>query len=174
MADNQKTDATAAGEQPSAPQTTEPPKAPEAATAPAAQPQLSSEQRTIAELKAQVDHLTEKLAKLASPKPRTVDEYLAEAPEEIRHSLMEVHRAQTKRRLEMVDDLIAAPGCLFSKDELDKMPIDQLEKLVGLAARTDYGVQPAPRSRVAPHTEAADYAPVPEMPWDKPKAAASH
>jgi hypothetical protein len=130
-----------------------------------AQHQLTTDQRRIAELEAQVEHL--KAAQAAKPKAATLDEYIEQAPAELRESLFQLHKAQERRRLELIDKIKAAPGNLYSDDDLKPMKVGDLEKLVSLAVRADYSVRPQEISRLKPADEERSYAPVPLSKWDQ-------
>jgi len=126
------------------------------------QRELSATDRRVAELQAQVQHLTDKLKANAAPK--TLEEYIAHAPEEVRDGLMHLHRGQAKRKLELVDSIKASPGCAWSEEELAAKPLEELErleKLAGTSGQTDYSVQRREHSRLMPIVDDDDYAPLP-------------
>jgi len=100
----------------------------------------------------------------AAPVPvTTVDQYVANAPPEIREVLshgLTVHRRQKDA---IVTDLLALDGCPWGEDELRRMDLPQLEKLQTLArSRNDYsggaGVLDA-----RPQQDAEDPLPLPSL-----------
>jgi len=137
-----------------------------------AKPQLPKTERQLAELQAEVEHLKAQLQ--SKPKANTLDEYLEAAPAEIRDELFRLHKAAAKRKLELVDQIKQAPGCMWAEEELKSKDESELLKLVSLVARTDYSVQPPERrSQLSYAASDDDYAPIAPAPWDKPKTAAS-
>ena len=178
----QKTEDTAAETQPSAAAANPPKPDPQKPPAPPPEPPpptnspkpqaagLSSHDARMAELQAQVEHLTAKLNAHAAP--TTEQEWLDRAPEGIRRSLMQLHQKEAKRKLELVDTIKTAPGCMWSEDDLKTKTVDELERLAALAARSDYSVQAPERSVLAPISD-TDYAPIEPMTWDPPGRKAS-
>ena len=61
------------------------------------------------------------------------EEFLANAPEEYRASLMRAVKRDEQIKVNMVATLVANKGCPFTKAELDGKPIEELEKLVALS-----------------------------------------
>jgi hypothetical protein len=139
---------------------------------PRQQQHLSATDKYIAELEAKVEHLT--ALQKEKPKPATLDEYIENAPPELRESLFAMHKETERKRLQLVDRIKEAPGNLYSDDELAAMQVKDLERLVSIAAgRADYRVQPAERSRLTRAADSDDYVPAPASPWDKPKTPAN-
>jgi hypothetical protein len=62
------------------------------------------------------------------PAPRTLSQYLAEAPPELRDILSESVELRTQKKTKLVDGILANSQ-LFSKDELEGKDIKELEKL---------------------------------------------
>lgn len=72
------------------------------------------------------------------PKPKTEEEYLAEAPESIR-SIVAEHKARAAaRRTELVGSLKTAQQA-FTEEELSAMPTSHLEKLAAMASAKPVG-----------------------------------
>jgi len=64
----------------------------------------------------------------------TVEEYVQNAPAEVREGLTRMVENDKKQKAEMVKAILASKRNSFSEDELNGMAINQLEKLVELAA----------------------------------------
>ena len=78
-------------------------------------------------------------ANSAADKPVTTDDYIAEAPEEIRQVLnsgLDMHR---KRKAAVVSALVANDRCKFTQEQLDAKDLPELENLASLAVvEVDY------------------------------------
>lgn len=86
-------------------------------------------------------------------KPATVDEYIADAPEEVREVLnsgLQMHRA---RKDTLVNKLKTHKSNAFTEDELKAMNVSQLERLAKLAGEdepeADYSARGGPRTNSA-------------------------
>jgi hypothetical protein len=83
------------------------------------------------------------------PKAKTVEEFLAEAPEEIRTLVSRQKAADAARRTELVSGLKAAQDA-YTEEELNTMPLEALEKLSRVAGKATTEHIP-PRSPEAEH-----------------------
>jgi len=76
----------------------------------------------------------------------------------------EEHKAQHKRKLSFIDQILAAPGCGWSETELAALPLGDLTKIAALAAAA-----PRPMSRADPGLALPgsddDYARCPPLLW---------
>lgn len=128
----------------------------------------------LAKLEAENDHLR---AQLKAPGPATLDEYVKQAPTELRPALMSLVRAQRTRELEQIEVIKNAVPDLYTDEELRGMGADQLDKLVKVAQSRggfDYSVVAGQHSRLAQAAEVEDenYASLPASPWDAPAGQA--
>lgn len=127
---------------------------------------LDDRDKKIAEQQAEIEHLKDQISK---PAAATLDEYLEQAPVELRDGLMTLHKAETRRRLELIDAVMKAEKGLYEEDELKAMKVADLERLAKLATRRsgmDYSIIPAEHSQIAA-LEDVDFAPTPV--WDPSK-----
>jgi len=126
-----------------------------------------------AKLEAENEHLR---AQLKAPGPATLDEYVKQAPTELRPALMSLVKAQRTRELEQIEAIKAAVPDLYTDEELRAMGADQLDKLVKVAqARSgyDYSVVANEQSRLATiDVDDENYAAMPVSPWDAPAGSA--
>lgn len=74
----------------------------------------------------------------AAPKVLSTEEYLAQAPVEIRESLQDALRLQADRRAELIQGIKANKANAFGDDELKDMPMATLEKLAKLGNVRSY------------------------------------
>lgn len=77
----------------------------------------------------------------ANATPKTVDEYLADAPAGVREVLQEGVRMQKNKVDTLVKGLLANSRNEFSEEELRAMHVPQLEKLAKVANLPDYSAQ---------------------------------
>jgi hypothetical protein len=108
-------------------------------------------------------------AAAAAAKPKTLEQYISDAPKEIQSVLSQGLKLQKDRRDHLVKGLLATNRCKFTKEQLEAKDIDELETLSQLAAVPDYSGQ-APVAR----QNAGDDRKAPEAPQAFPikKAAA--
>jgi len=75
----------------------------------------------------------------------TVEDFLTNAPDEIRESIQLSLDRDKQIKANMVSDLLANKGCPYSQEELDGMKINELDKLLKFAGSTktvsDYSAQ---------------------------------
>ena len=67
------------------------------------------------------------------PKPMTVNEYIANAPPEVRDMLTNVMSTHQKMRGELIQALAANESCSFTKEQLEGMDLNMLQALSKLA-----------------------------------------
>jgi len=103
----------------------------------------------------------------AAPKMRTMSEYLAEMPEEMREVFQSGLRLHAEKKTALIEGLKASGRCKFSEDQLKAMGIEMLENLAELAAVPTYDGVASPRAN------AVDDNAVPAAPVAFPVAAAS-
>lgn len=150
-----------------------PPEAPEGDEPKA---QASPMERQLADALAENEHLKAQLARRKAP--ATVDEYIGQAPQEMRSALVGLLKAQRRRELEQVTAILDVAGDVYDEAELKAMDADQLDRTYRLATksgRADYSVQQAEHSRLAQaatEAEDQDYAHLPPSPWDVPGGTA--
>jgi len=70
--------------------------------------------------------------KLAADKPQTAEEYIAEAPTEIRGALKSMQERHDVEHARFVMELVANEKCGFSKDELEAKDVAELEKIANM------------------------------------------
>lgn len=100
-------------------------------------------------------------------KPKTMNEYLADAPEGIREVLEDGMRANTEACQAIIAQLKASNRCDYSDDELKGMRLKDLQRLAKLASVPDYaGQQP---HRITDNAAGDDK--VPDAPLAFPRAA---
>jgi len=82
--------------------------------------------------------------------PKTIEEWMTEAPEEIRKVVTDARTAEAKKKTNLITSLREATKEIYTDDELNKMSSEQLTKLIHLAKvpepRVDYSGQGLPRS----------------------------
>lgn len=69
-----------------------------------------------------------------SEKPQTMEEYIQSAPEGIRETLIQAHANLQAERGELIEGLKANKQNQFTEDELKGKSLNELDKLVALAA----------------------------------------
>lgn len=80
--------------------------------------------------------------KQESEKPKTVQEYIKDAPDELKDLITNGVRMHNERKNSLVKALMTNKRNKFSQEKLNKMPIDELESLVDLAqVDVDFGGQ---------------------------------
>jgi hypothetical protein len=111
-------------------------------------------------------------------KVQTADEYISQAPPAVREALQSAMRTHEAQKAHAIQALIGTKRCAFSEADLKAMSLEQLEKLVQLAAVPDYsglgGQAQAPRAQAA--GDFSGYAPPPPrlgVPAAAPAAPAS-
>lgn len=107
---------------------------------------------------------TPALAQNAAPKPITLEEYLANAPGELRDSLRGMVSRDEAHRKELVSLIRANTACPWSEEELLKMNVEKLTGLIqmtGAKAPNPLALDFTLRNGHAPQTNAAR---VPEAP----------
>jgi hypothetical protein len=105
-------------------------------------------------------------------KVQTADEYINAAPPAVREALQSAMRTHEIQKSSAIKALIETKRCAFSEAELKGMSLEQLEKLVQLAAVPDYsglgGPAQAPRANTAERF--SGFAPPPPRLGDKAAA----
>lgn len=81
-------------------------------------------------------------------KPVTADEYIDQAPAEIRELLANGLKAERERREGLLSTLKANQRCAFAEDELKGMSTEQLDKLSRSLSPEDYSGRGGPRANV--------------------------
>lgn len=136
---------------------------------PKAQQQERPMERQLADALAEVDHLRAQLARHQEPK--TEEEYINQAPPQMRQALVGLLKAQRRRELEQIEQIRAVTQ-EWSEDELKAMSADQLDRIAKLAAQRggyDYSIAQAEQSRLAAaSTDDEAFAALPPSPWDAP------
>lgn len=103
------------------------------------------------------------------PKVQSVDDYIANAPAEIREVLTNGLRMHRERKAEVVKSILANKNNSFSKEELEKMDIAVLERMVKLAkSDVDYTGSGGAIHTQAEEEEAYE---MPTLNFDKGEAA---
>lgn len=75
-------------------------------------------------------------------KPKTVQEYVKDAPDEVRDLITNGVRMHNERKTSLVKALMENKRNKFSQEKLNKMPIDEIESLIALAqVDVDFGGQ---------------------------------
>lgn len=70
---------------------------------------------------------------IVKPSPKTVQEYVKDAPSVIKDLIINGVRMHNERKATLVKALISNKKNTFSQEKLDGMPIDELESLIALA-----------------------------------------
>lgn len=89
--------------------------------------------KTIEKLKANQKEEPEPELKNNEGEEVTVEQFIANAPEDIGSLLQEGLDLRNQRKTALVEGLVANEGCSFTKEELEKHDVPTLEKLVQLA-----------------------------------------
>lgn len=80
----------------------------------------------------------------AAPAANTADEYIENAPAEIRDSLRTMQREHEAKRKQLVETIVANEANAFSREELQAMDTDRLQKLSQFARKPSYEGRGAP------------------------------
>lgn len=102
--------------------------------------------------------------------PRTADEYVAQAPAEVREVLEEGLRMQREERDSLVSSLKDNPRCEFDESELRGMELKTLRRMHRLAASADYTGRAG--HQFGTRQNASEDQTIPEPPTVFPKKAA--
>lgn len=95
----------------------------------------------------------------APAQPRTLNEYLAEMPEEMRESISAGIKLHTQQKNTLVASLRDSGRCKFSEEQLKAMSLEMLENLAELAAIPAFTGVATPRNN-ASESDAIPVAPV--------------
>jgi len=79
-------------------------------------------------------------AKIAPPEVNTVDEYVAEAPDEIKEVLTDAVRLQKEKKAKLVTDIVKNERADYTEEELKAKPVAELERLHKLVTADYSGV----------------------------------
>ena len=105
-------------------------------------------------------------------KPKTVQEYVKNAPDEVRDLITNGVRMHNERKSQLVKTLVSNKRNKFSQERLNSMPIDELESLIALAqVDVDFSGQggegSTPKLKVNERKEDGSGVPdAPEMVWE--------
>lgn len=107
-----------------------------------------------------------------APKVLTAEEYIQNAPPEIRDFMAGALKAQNVRKEACIKALKEAPGNKFSEDYLKTQSVDVLENMIALLPPSYAGVAlPIPPVTQNSGTEESKTVPVPKIQWGKPASA---
>jgi len=102
----------------------------------------AEEPKTLEELMASASEAirAEYEAKIAPPEVNTVDEYVAEAPDEIKEVLTDAVRLQKEKKAKLVTDIVKNERADYTEEELKAKPVAELERLHKLVTADYSGV----------------------------------
>ena len=120
------------------------------------------------QVQAQQDAVPEEPKEDSTPEPpRTAEEFIAQAPPEMREVLESGLKMHRERKSKLVQTLLGNKRNKFTKEQLEAKSMDELEALVELGqVEVDYSGQSGPAAENSPkvHERQPDGTGVPEMP----------